>query len=71
MGNYKNDLHEGRWLVGDLEGMHYLEDACFDITDPRVMEDMERKRKQLAIQEIIYLNGKVIKENKFSVNLND
>ncbi len=71
VGNYKNDLHDGRWLLGDLEGMHYLDDACFDISDPRVMEDMEIKRKQLSIQEIIYLNGKVIKENKFSVNLND
>jgi antitoxin component YwqK of YwqJK toxin-antitoxin module len=71
VGNYKNDLHEGRWLFGDLEGMHYLDDACFDISDPRVIEDMEIKRKQLSIQEKIYLNDKVIKENKFSVNLND
>lgn len=71
VGNYKNDLYEGRWLFGDLEGMHYLDDACFDISDPRVIEDMEIKKKQLSIQEIIYLKGKLIKENKFSVNLND
>jgi antitoxin component YwqK of YwqJK toxin-antitoxin module len=70
VGNYENNLQEGRWLYGDLEGMHYLDDACFDISDPRVMEEMEYKKKKLSISEIFYHNGILIKENKFSVDLN-
>lgn len=71
VGNFKNGVQEGRWLYGDLEGMHYLDDACFDMSDPRVIEDMEMKKKILVIDEIIYLKGEVIKSVKFNVNLNN
>jgi antitoxin component YwqK of YwqJK toxin-antitoxin module len=70
VGNYLNDLHEGKWLYGDLEGMHYLDDACFDISDPKVIKDMEVKKKILSINEVVYLKGKVIKEKKYTVDLN-
>ena len=29
-GHYKNGKKEGRWLEGDLEGINYVNDQCFD-----------------------------------------
>lgn len=70
VGNYKNGKETGVWLRGDLEGMHYLDDACFDITNKKVIEEMEYSKKRLKIYVIHYKKGKIIKQNSFDVNLN-
>lgn len=70
VGNYKDGERNGKWLFGDLEGMHYLDDACYDITDPRIIEEMELKKKKLSIYEVVYKNGKSIKSHSFEVDLN-
>lgn len=70
VGNYSNGIKEGRWLSGDLEGMHFLDDACFDISNQKVMDEMEIKKKQISIYESIYRNGVVLKTVSYSVDLN-
>lgn len=70
VGNYKNGKETGVWLRGDLEGMHYLDDACFDISNKRVIDEMEYNKKRLKIYVIHYKKGKIIKQNSFNVNLN-
>lgn len=67
IGTYKNDLKEGRWIEGNLTGINYLDNRCFDASDSLFIQTQMRN---LEFTQSLYQEGELIKEIRNNVNLN-
>jgi len=70
IGNYEAGKKHGKWLTGDLEGLNFQDEACFDMDSPFMAEQMEIEKKQISIQEKVYDQDKLIRYNEYNMNLN-
>ncbi|MFZ5553975.1 MAG: hypothetical protein ACOZCO_12740 [Bacteroidota bacterium] len=70
IGNYADGKKHGKWLSGDLEGMNFQDEACFDTDSPFMVQQMEYAKKEISIQEKIYENDKLIRMQDYEMNLN-
>jgi antitoxin component YwqK of YwqJK toxin-antitoxin module len=71
IGNFVEGKKEGRWLSGDLTGLHLETNSCFDLNDPIVLEYIKTSSKRLKLKEEVYENGELLYEKEFSVDLNE
>ncbi len=67
VGQYKEGLKHGRWLQGDLTGINYLDDKCFESEQEKVVEQEEVKLK-ISIIEFFYDKGKMISSNTYNID---
>lgn len=65
VGRYVNGLPDGRWLHGDLQGINYLDDRCFESMQ-KEQEAIEEAQYYLQISETFYKNGIEIKSNYYT-----
>ena len=65
VGRYVNGLPDGRWLHGDLQGINYLDDRCFESMQ-KEQEAIEEAQYYLEISETFYKNGVEIKSNYYT-----
>jgi antitoxin component YwqK of YwqJK toxin-antitoxin module len=69
IGSYKNGAKDGLWITGDLSGIGYVDNQCFDgvIDFSRIRVNMNRL--QLEFEEIYYEDGVQVKRVKHNINL--
>jgi antitoxin component YwqK of YwqJK toxin-antitoxin module len=70
MGTYINNLEDGTWLEGDLEGLNYEDAACFDRSNEEDMKKYLENQKKLQMRKSIYKKGELLEERTFYVNMN-
>lgn len=70
IGNYDNGKKHGKWLAGDLEGLNFQDEACFDTESPYFAEQLEIEKRQISIQEKVYDQDKLTRYKEYEMNLN-
>lgn len=65
IGKYENGKKEGRWLSGDLMGINFLDNVCFDPRDTLIIKNM---MKNISLSETIYVNGEVQSRMETQIN---
>ena len=63
-GKYRNGKKNGRWLLGDLEGINFLDNQCFDAGDEWRMMQMAN---ELDFTEEIWSDGKLIRTSTLNI----
>jgi len=63
-GKYVNGIKQGRWLYGDLTGINYLDDRCFESEDMKLYLQ-QMVQYSLEIREEVYENGEIVKEENY------
>jgi antitoxin component YwqK of YwqJK toxin-antitoxin module len=69
-GHYVNNLEDGIWWEGDLEGLSFVDNACFDIDSEEVQKEINRMKKNIRIKQMIYKNGMLIDSKLFKMDMN-
>ena len=64
-GKYVNGVKDGRWLYGDLTGINYLDDRCFESEDMKLFLQ-QMVQYSIEIQEEVYENGELVKEETYT-----
>ncbi len=59
VGRYEKGKKIGRWLSGDLQGINYLSDQCFESEEVRKLLQLQVKNN-LSVTEIRYENDVVV-----------
>ena len=65
VGKYLNGLPDGRWLRGDLQGINYLDDRCFENMQ-KEQDAIQESQYSLQISETFYKNGIEVKSNYYN-----
>jgi len=70
IGAYKNGLKDGLWISGDLSGIGFLDNECFDgvIDIDKIKGNFDEKK--LSFEESYYTNGLLLKSTVHEVDLN-
>lgn len=68
IGKYHKNLKEGRWLSGNLTGINYLDNSCFDPSDSTMMK---RQMNSLQFTLSVYKEGELLKESVTRVDKNE
>jgi antitoxin component YwqK of YwqJK toxin-antitoxin module len=63
-GKYRNGKKDGRWLLGDLEGINFLDNQCFDAGDEWRMMQLAN---ELDFTEEIWSDGKLIRTSTLNI----
>lgn len=63
-GKYRNGKKNGRWLLGDLEGINFLDNQCFDAGDEWRMMQMAN---ELDFTEEIWSDGKLVRTSTLNI----
>lgn len=63
-GKYRNGRKDGRWLLGDLEGINFLDNQCFDAGDEWRMMQLAN---ELDFTEEIWDNGNLIRTSTLNI----
>jgi hypothetical protein len=69
-GKYVNGKEDGNWWYGDLEGLNFIDNACFDVNSAVVMKEIARLKKQINIKHVIFKNGIELSKVNFDMNMN-
>lgn len=70
IGRYVNGSREGVWYKGDLEGINFEDNACFDETDSLAMKELAYSKKVLNFEKIIYKNDRMETRDEFTTDQN-
>jgi len=70
VGSFVNGNKHGRWIEGDLEGIKYLENACY-ASDEDFKRAMEKQKNKINIQVSFYRHGKRLSFNYFNLKNNN
>ena len=71
IGVYKMGKKDGKWFSGDLKGISFVEDACFNYENKDQVEAYKKEQeKRLNITELYYKNGELIKSINYFQDLN-
>jgi len=65
-GKYRNGLKHGRWLSGDLEGVNYLDNQCFDAAESWRMDALAN---ELDFTEEVYGMGMLLRRERHNIRL--
>ena len=65
VGKYVNGNKDGRWLEGDLEGINYLDDKCFESLEAAEAYEAEEKNN-LEVSESIYNKGALLHSKSYT-----
>jgi hypothetical protein len=65
-GKYRHGKKHGRWLNGDLEGINFLDNQCFD---PSESYKMTRLTNELDFTEEVYDSGKLLRSDRHFIRL--
>jgi len=65
-GKYQKGLKHGRWLSGDLEGVNYLDNQCFDAAESWRMNDLAN---ELDFTEEVYNQGMLLRKEQHNIRL--
>lgn len=65
-GKYQLGLKHGRWLSGDLEGVNYLDNQCFDAAESWRMNDLAN---ELDFTEAVYNQGMLLRKEQHNIRL--
>lgn len=65
VGTYVNDLEDGRWLSGDLAGIHFVDNMCY--SDVTVFQAWLEEQK-VTITEEYFSMGISTKSNTYKMN---
>ncbi len=65
VGKYENGVKEGRWLSGDLTGINYLDDRCFENAEEKAIQQ-EANQYYINIEEEIYKSGVRVSHRNYS-----
>ena len=65
-GKYRNGLKHGRWLSGDLEGVNYLDNQCFDAAESWRMDALAN---ELDFTEEVYDKGVQLRREQHNIRL--
>ncbi|MBU6324305.1 MAG: hypothetical protein KJS92_02360 [Bacteroidetes bacterium] len=65
-GKYRNGLKHGRWLSGDLEGVNYLDNQCFDAAESWRMDALAN---ELDFTEEVYDQGVQLRREQHNIRL--
>lgn len=68
IGKYQKNIKEGRWLSGNLTGINYLDNACFDPSDSVMIK---RQMNNLQFTISVYKEGQLLKESISRVDKNE
>ncbi|MFL5753776.1 MAG: toxin-antitoxin system YwqK family antitoxin [Bacteroidia bacterium] len=70
IGKYVSGSREGVWYKGDLEGINFEDNACFDQNDSLAMKELAYSKKVLRFEKKIYRDGRVEKSETFETDQN-
>jgi antitoxin component YwqK of YwqJK toxin-antitoxin module len=59
VGQYKNGARDGRWLKGDLTGVNYTDDQCFQNEEEKEREQ-EKNKNLIQLELTIYKDGEMV-----------
>ncbi len=65
VGKYVNGNKDGRWLAGDLEGINYLDDRCFESLEAAEAYEAEEKNN-LDVSESIFKEGSLLHSKTYT-----
>ncbi len=65
MGRYMNGKKDGIWISGDLEGLSFVDNACYDFDDPNTSQKILEASKKLNFKIDKYKNGVLIDSSNF------
>lgn len=69
IGYYKNGMKEGSWLYGDLSGIGFVDNQCFDFVIDISKIKGNLSEDHLQFEETIYQDGNVIKNSVHNVDI--
>lgn len=65
-GKYRNGQKHGRWISGDLEGVNYLDNQCFDAAESWRMDALAN---ELDFTEEVYDQGVQLRREQHNIRL--
>jgi len=64
VGQYKNGKKDGRWLSGDLTGINYIDDKCFENEEEK-QKEQEAAKNRIQLEMVIWKEGVIASRNYF------
>ena len=69
IGYYKNGMKDGSWLYGDLSGIGFVDNQCFDFVIDIGKIKGNLSEDHLQFEETIYQDGNIIKNTVHNVDI--
>lgn len=71
IGHFVEGEKHGKWYEGDLVGMHFVDNACFDLSDEEVKKRIDYDKNILSVTIIYYDLGTSVNRISYENNTNE